>query len=143
LLKKLGKDYGKGYSVTNLKYFRQLYLAYRNRTPQIGHAVCGRLPMPANENGHAMRDSFDPNLSWTHNRLLLKVENEHARSFYEIEAAKNQWSSRQLERQNPGRPESLLSRSFIKKQTRCTTAGMPASVNRNLNYSNPGISETV
>jgi predicted nuclease of restriction endonuclease-like (RecB) superfamily len=99
LSKRLGKRYGKGYSVTNLKYFRQFYLTYRNRDPKIGHAVRGRLPMPAEENGHAARDSFDQNLSWTHYRLLLKVENEHARSFYEIEAAKNRWSSRQLERQ--------------------------------------------
>ena len=31
--------------------------------------------------------------------MLLKVENEQARSFYEAEPAKNKWSSRQLERQ--------------------------------------------
>ncbi len=99
LSRRLGKRYGKGFSVTNLKYFRQFYLVYRDRSPQIGHAVRGRLPMPVDKSGHAMHDPFDPNLSWTHYRLLLKVENEHARSFYEIEAAKHRWSSRQLERQ--------------------------------------------
>jgi predicted nuclease of restriction endonuclease-like (RecB) superfamily len=40
-----------------------------------------------------------PNLSWTHYRILLKVENLSAWSFYEIEALKNSWSSRELERQ--------------------------------------------
>jgi len=99
LSRRLSKHYGKGFSVTNLKYFRQFYLAYRDRIPQTGHAARGRLPMPAEKNGHAARDPFDPNLSWTHYRLLLKVENEQARAFYEIEAAKNRWSSRQLERQ--------------------------------------------
>ena len=46
-------------------------------------------------NGHALRDE----LSWTHYRLLMKVENESARDFYMREAVKSQWSTRQLERQ--------------------------------------------
>ena len=58
LSKRLGKRYGKGYSVTNLKYFRQFYLTYRERTPQIGLAARGRLPATAVENGHAARDPF-------------------------------------------------------------------------------------
>ena len=40
-----------------------------------------------------------PNLSWTHYRLLLRVEKTDARAFYEIEAIKNSWSARELERQ--------------------------------------------
>jgi len=40
-----------------------------------------------------------PNLSWTHYRTLLRVEKPEARSFYEIEAIKNNWSARELERQ--------------------------------------------
>jgi predicted nuclease of restriction endonuclease-like (RecB) superfamily len=40
-----------------------------------------------------------PNLSWTHYRMLLRVEKSEARSFYEIEATKSNWSSRELERQ--------------------------------------------
>jgi DUF1016 N-terminal domain len=39
-----------------------------------------------------------PNLSSTHYRILLKVENLSARSFYEIETLKNNWSRRELER---------------------------------------------
>ena len=38
-------------------------------------------------------------LSWSHYRLLMRVTNERARSFYEIEAESNRWSVRQLERQ--------------------------------------------
>lgn len=40
-----------------------------------------------------------PNLSWTHYRTLLRVEKPAARSFYEIEAVRNNWSARELERQ--------------------------------------------
>jgi predicted nuclease of restriction endonuclease-like (RecB) superfamily len=40
-----------------------------------------------------------PNLSWTHYRTLLRVDKSDARAFYEIEAIKNNWSARELERQ--------------------------------------------
>jgi predicted nuclease of restriction endonuclease-like (RecB) superfamily len=40
-----------------------------------------------------------PNLSWTHYRLMLRVESPEARSFYEIETIDNSWSVRELERQ--------------------------------------------
>lgn len=46
-------------------------------------------------NSHALRDE----LSWTHYRLLMWVENEGAREFYTDEAIKSNWSTRQLERQ--------------------------------------------
>lgn len=75
LSKKMTQDFGKGFTVTNLKYMRQFYLTFPN--------------------GHALRGE----LSWTHYRLLIKVENEYARQFYLEEAVKCQWSTRQLERQ--------------------------------------------
>ena len=79
LLKELSKqmthDFGKGFTVANLKYMRKFYLTFPN--------------------GHALRDE----LSWTHYRLLMKVENDNAREFYMQEAVKSGWSTRQLERQ--------------------------------------------
>jgi predicted nuclease of restriction endonuclease-like (RecB) superfamily len=39
------------------------------------------------------------NLSWTHYRTLLRVDNSGARAFYEIEAIQNNWAARELERQ--------------------------------------------
>lgn len=72
-----------------------------------------------------MRDEFfipgtlNPSLSWTHYRLLTKVESDHARAFYEIEAVKNRWSSRELERQI----DSLLYERLAKRRdTRGTLA---------------------
>ena len=75
LAERLTAEFGKGFTVTNLKYMRSFYLSF---------------PI-----GHALRDE----LSWTHYRLLLKVENPDARNWYMNEAAAENWSSRQLERQ--------------------------------------------
>lgn len=55
-----------------------------------------------------------PRLAWTHYRTLLKVESRTARDFYEIEAVKNGWSARQLERQ----VHSLLFERLLKSRDR-------------------------
>ena len=44
-------------------------------------------------------DALRPKLSWTHYRLLLRVEKTKARAFYEAEAVNSHWSTRELERQ--------------------------------------------
>ncbi len=54
------------------------------------HAVRGELPQPG---------TLSPDLSWTHYRALIKIKRREMRDFYEIEAIKNNWSARQLERQ--------------------------------------------
>ena len=75
LSEQLTKDFGRGFTTTNLKYMRQFYLTFPN-----GHALCDQL-------------------SWSHYRLLMRVENANARSFYLNECVKSRWSTRQLERQ--------------------------------------------
>ena len=75
LSKRLTADFGKGFTVTNLKYMRQFYLAFPN--------------------GHALSDQ----LSWTHYRFLIRVKDATARNFYTEECVKANWSVRQLERQ--------------------------------------------
>ncbi len=72
---RLTRDFGSGFTVTNLKYMRQFY-----RTFEIGHAVRGEL-------------------TWTHYRLLLGVDKADIRKFYMNEAINNNWSTRELERQ--------------------------------------------
>jgi predicted nuclease of restriction endonuclease-like (RecB) superfamily len=94
LSQKLTADFGKGFTVTNLKYFRQFYIAFPAHGK--GHALRDQLgEADLAEKGHALR----PELSWTHYRLLLKVENENARNYYMNEAIAQNWSSRALERQ--------------------------------------------
>jgi predicted nuclease of restriction endonuclease-like (RecB) superfamily len=107
LATRLKQDYGKGFSYSNLKYMRQFYLGFPSFLGSIekSHAVRGLLEIGSKlaELGTSTPNwqpgQLHPNLSWTHYRTLLKVENLLPRSFYEIEALKNNWSSRELERQ--------------------------------------------
>jgi predicted nuclease of restriction endonuclease-like (RecB) superfamily len=110
----LMSDFGKGFSISALKYMRVFYVGYPGLLA-IGHAVRDQLVLPGfPQIGHAARDLFvrpavgvevwhpgeiHPDLSWTHYRTLLKVERRDARDFYEIESIKHGWSARQLERQ--------------------------------------------
>jgi hypothetical protein len=98
---RLTKRYKKGFSTTNLRYFRQFYLTYVNRSPKIRPLTGGELPM--NKKSHPIggesAEGFHPALGWSHYRALMRVEDQRARSFYEIEAAKNNWNKDQLERQ--------------------------------------------
>lgn len=75
LSKQMTTDFGKGFTVANLKNMRQFYITFPK--------------------SYALRSE----LSWTHYRLLMRVENENARQFYIEEAIKSNWSTRQLERQ--------------------------------------------
>lgn len=109
----LRAEYGSGFSVTGLQHMRAFYLGYPRLIP-IQHAVRAELTSAlfAGERSiqHALRVEFDgaddwmpgrlhPSLSWTHYRALLKVDRQDARDFYEIEAIRNGWSARALERQ--------------------------------------------
>lgn len=77
LARQLGDEFGRGVSIANLKNFRQFYLTF----PDAGKS-------------YALR-SF---LTWTHWRLVMRVENAAARDYYIRETAGQGWSSRQLER---------------------------------------------
>ena len=75
LSKKLTVEFGKGFTARNLWQMRKFYELYS-------------IP-------HALRAE----LSWTHFRSLMKIEDPKKRSFYEIETISNNWSTRELERQ--------------------------------------------
>lgn len=75
LSEKLTEKYKKGFDESNLRHMRSFYFTY----PKY--------------------DALRPELSWTHYRLLLKVEKEPARQFYMREAIDCNWSTRTLERQ--------------------------------------------
>jgi predicted nuclease of restriction endonuclease-like (RecB) superfamily len=105
LAQKLGNDYGKGFSYANLKLMRQFYLSFPQLlTPdQKGYALRSLFPnveiLTSSSLNNWQPGQIHQNLSWTHYRIVMRVENLQARSFYEIEALKNNWSSRELERQ--------------------------------------------
>ncbi len=72
---KLTAEFGPGYTRVNLFYMRRFYLAF----PKV-HTLCKQL-------------------SWSHYRTLITVENEDARQYYFEEAIKSKWSVRVLQRQ--------------------------------------------
>lgn len=99
--RRLMAEFGEGFTVSNLRNMRQFYLAFPKR-----HTLCSEL-------------------SWSHYRILMRVENENARTYYMRECAEAGWSVRILERQiaslyyerllrNKANPQSL--KALIKKE---------------------------
>ena len=72
---RLTDEFGKGFDERELRRIRQFYLVFPKW------------------------DALRPELTWTHYRLLIRVQNEQARLWYMNEAAEQTWSSRQLDRQ--------------------------------------------
>lgn len=106
---------GRGYSTTDLRYFRAFYLAYRDRRPEIRHIGSGEsattVPTgPAPNIRHrrggvslatldpAPLDGLSPALGWSYYRSLMKVEPGMVRTFYELEAEREHWPVEHLER---------------------------------------------
>ena len=71
----LTAEFGKGFDKSNLRKMRQFYCTF------------------------PIRDTLCLELSWSHYRLLMRVPDEQARTFYMEECVKSAWSVRQLERQ--------------------------------------------
>ena len=72
---RLQQEFGEGFSVRNLQLMKKFYVMFPNT--------------------NALRSQ----LTWTHYRALLRVEDEAAREWYMEECIRSAWSSRQLERQ--------------------------------------------
>lgn len=85
---KLTREFGQGFSVSNLKKMKKFYLTYKG-----GSTLWNQL-------------------SWSHNRLIMSIEDKDKRNFYLEETIKSNWSVRQLERQiNSFYYERLISTS--------------------------------
>ena len=75
LSQKLTTEFGQGFTARNLRAMRQFYMMFPKR-----HTLCAEL-------------------SWSHYRLLMRIQDDKAREFYASECSKSGWSVRQLERQ--------------------------------------------
>ena len=85
LAKEIEPEFGSGFSVRILEQCRKFY-----RTFPIANALRSQL-------------------NWLQYRLLFSIDDEHRREYYELEAVKNSWTGRELERQiNSGLFERLL-----------------------------------
>ncbi len=104
----LSQEFGRGFSKSNLEYMRRFYLLYRDRIPEIAQTVSGQWALPGKSqtaSGQRAPSKKTPSrsapslLSWSHYLFLMGVKDLDERSFYEIEAAKEGWSLRELRRQ--------------------------------------------
>ena len=87
--KALTEEFGKGYSVTNLKSFRKFYVEFQHL--EIGQALTAQSSV-------SIQQALPALLSWTHYERLMRVENLQARKWYEQEAKEQMWGRRTLER---------------------------------------------
>lgn len=75
LSKELTKEFGKGFSVSNIQFMRRFYQTYQ------------------------IQQTMSVKLSWSHYCELLSISDPDKRSFYEKEAVNSNWSVRELKRQ--------------------------------------------
>jgi len=121
LAKELTNQYGKGFSYRNLQRIKQFYLAYSivptlsaqspEKDATLSHKSeskenlsalsrkSEREIVPTVSAKSVLSENMLSCLSWSHICLLLAVSDKDARSFYEIEIAKNNWSVRETKRQ--------------------------------------------
>jgi len=95
----LTKEYGRGFTKTNLYTFVQFYKLF----PNIFHSVSGKFEKSLSAGlksveENAVSSAFIGNLSWTHYRTLLQVPDKEARDWYAAEAAHEGWGVRTLQR---------------------------------------------
>lgn len=108
LAERLTSKVGQGFGARTLRRIRRFYVTFPEGSAlprELGGAP--KRTAPLSKSRAAIRTAvlsksqpaFPPHLGWTHYLALLKVANPSARAFYEIEAVRESWSSRELERQ--------------------------------------------
>lgn len=127
LSRRLTKRLGRGFSVPNLRNMRQFYLTYRegsalrdapprkirSAAPSESALSTIRSAAPSGSRAPAHFPSY---LGWTHYLTLMRIADPNARSFYEIEAAREAWSTRELARQLDSHLFERLARSRDKEK---------------------------
>lgn len=99
LSKELTAEFGNGFSYSNLRNMRQFYLTYSDSE------IC---------------QTLSSKLSWSHNCLIMRVQNSDAREWYLHEAAREQWSVRELERNiNTFYYQRQLENGLLENSTHC------------------------
>jgi hypothetical protein len=123
----VGGEFGRGFSGDSLSNMRKFYLVFKNRN-QISETPSRKLkparkPLIAKSDDEKSETSsrISPEmsspfcLSWSHYVFLLGIKNADERSFYEIEAASQNWAVRELKRQFDSSLYELLALSRDKK----------------------------
>jgi predicted nuclease of restriction endonuclease-like (RecB) superfamily len=105
----LNERVGKGFSESTLRNARKFYQVYAPAIQQTAFAeLQGKtdegqkqqtLFAESEKSQTAFSQSYPFTLSWSHYLILMRIKNTDERRFYEIEAARQQWTFRQLQRQ--------------------------------------------
>lgn len=122
LSEELTREFGKGFSINSLYYFRQFYLTF----PEIFPTVCGIL-------------------TWSHYKRLLSVTNVQAREWYLKEATEQMWSYRTLDRNIASQyyERLLLSQHKDAVEKEMKTLTKPYEYDRNEFIKNPTVAEFI
>ncbi len=101
---KIVKECGRGFSVDNLENMRKFYLVYRQSgdkpiSETVSRKSNSKSLAKKSETLSRISNPFRFKVSWSHYLVLIRIENEGERKFYEIEAANESWSLRELKRQ--------------------------------------------
>ncbi|MDX9872712.1 MAG: PDDEXK nuclease domain-containing protein [Clostridia bacterium] len=101
----LNERVGKGFSESTLRNARKFYQVYAPSIQQTlfaesqkGQSLSAFFEKPQKQQT-LIGESFPFVLGWSHYLILMRIENEQERRFYEIEATRQQWTYRQLQRQ--------------------------------------------
>ena len=108
----LTAEYGKGYSLTQIKNFKKFYLLFRGldiqqamlaESTRISQTLSDQSSVLIPSKGQTPSDQFEiryniPNLSWSHYERLLRVKDDDERDWYMREAAEENWGVRTLNR---------------------------------------------
>ena len=115
LLERLSKDlsprFGKGFSLRNVRNMRSFYLLFpirqtlsaessklaKRQTPSAELLEKSQTLFSQSEISHTLCAEFP--LSWSHYCLLMRLDDDYQREFYESECIRGNWSVRQLDRQ--------------------------------------------
>lgn len=98
----LTAEFGKGYSIVNIKSFRKFYLTFNNLL--IGQTVSAQSENGLTIKGQTVSAELElakmlpSNLSWSHYERLMRIKNEDERDWYMREAAEENWGVRTLNR---------------------------------------------
>lgn len=125
----LTREFGRGFSVDNLENMRKFYILYHGiYSKHVEKAgKIGRKELPAQKSETLSRKlkkagtavALSPfRLNWSHYVFLLRMDNTQERKFYEIEAANENWSLRELKRHYESALYERLSLSRNKTKTR-------------------------
>ena len=93
----LTEEFGRGYSITNIKSFRKFYIEFQDLA--IGQTASAQSVGPKGQMPSAQSENaFPATLTWSHYERLMRVTDKEARNWYMQEAAKQMWAVKTLNR---------------------------------------------